>query len=95
MITRKGCCSGGASIVRCRLTSAAMANRAGPHRWRALVGGSGKPDRDDTMVGFLAFYRRRAAGADVTEAVEAMRDASGYEWFAFDFAKRVRRTSDA
>lgn len=67
-----------------------MAETNGASPFYALVGHSAEPDWADTAVGFLAFYRRRAAGCTIEKAVAAMRVASGNKYFKWCLGDNVK-----
>lgn len=68
----------------------AMAEAKGSLPFRIIVSHNDEPYWSDTVVGFLAFYRRYAAGDKIRDAVNAMKAASGSIGFDSAFGKRVR-----
>lgn len=57
-----------------------------------VVGPSGEPYWSDSAIAFAAFYHHLAKGSSISDAVQAMRHASGYQGFAAvrgETAKRI------
>lgn len=61
------------------------------HPFFAIVGNGGKPTWPETAVGFATFYHLVANGHYVSDAVKAMRVASGNESFFLTTAEEARQ----
>lgn len=62
-----------------------------PHPYFAMVGNYGTPSWSDTAVSYLAFYHLLAKGIPITQAVEAMRIASGDSRWILQTADKIKR----
>jgi hypothetical protein len=55
-----------------------------------IIGHKGKPKWSEAAVGYLAFYHALARGADIKEAIEALKKASHNNDFEFAAGQKVK-----
>jgi hypothetical protein len=85
LVLSMSCCEGYAGI-RMAMT---LDNTADPYF--CLIGTPDKPTWADTCVAFTCLYHRINKGAHISDAVDAMRSASGVDTFFVEWAENSKR----
>ncbi len=82
------CMSSCEGYSACRM---AMRLESTQHPFISMIGHSGKPTWPDTAVAFTTLYHLIAKGANIKDAVEAMKRASGDNGFLFTTAEESQK----
>ena len=81
-------------VSSCNSFNCARHALSGTNPWKVIVGNTGEPTWNDTIIAFSAFYHLLAKGKTIQEAVQGMCTASGNSDFKSADAQAVRAVNE-